>query len=105
MRRTIHIQWVLLLLLALGINACHKSGKQETGYHQTASVSQETFSDTLSLPIEVKAKFVTLRDGLPSNVVTFMLQDKRDLCGSALIMAWRDMMVIKCCFTHKIVLA
>lgn len=77
MRRTIHIPFFLLLLLALGINACHQSGKQETGYHQTASVSQETFSDTLSLPIEVKAKFVTLRDGLPSNVVTFMLQDQK----------------------------
>lgn len=72
MRRTIHIPFFLLLLLALGMNACH-----QTGNCQTASVSQETFSDTLSLPIEVKAKFVTLRDGLPSNVVTFMLQDQK----------------------------
>lgn len=72
-----HIQFVLLLLLALGMNACHQANKQETSNRQTANADRESISDTLSLPIEVKAKFLTIQDGLPSNVVTYMLQDQK----------------------------
>ena len=77
MRRTIHIQFILLLLLALGMNACYRTDKQKTGHRPMTNVDRKSLSDTLSLPIEVKAKFVTLQDGLPSNVVTFMLQDQK----------------------------
>lgn len=40
-------------------------------------VSQETSIDTLSLPIDVRVKFVTLQDGLPSNAVSDIYQDQK----------------------------
>ncbi len=72
-----HIQFVLLFLLVLGMNACYQTDKQERSHRQAISTEGECASDTLSLPIEVKAKFVTMQDGLPSNVVTGMLQDQK----------------------------
>ena len=67
----------LLLFIALGVTACHRMGKQEEAAAPTARGCEENAADTISLPIEVKAKSVTIQDGLPSNVVTFMLQDQK----------------------------
>lgn len=60
------------------LQACLGHGKQA---HEDddckEKVSQETSIDTLSLPIDVRAKLVTLQDGLPSNAVSDIYQDQK----------------------------
>lgn len=62
----------------LALQACLWHGKQahEVDNHKE-EVSQETSIDTLSLPIDVRVKFVTLQDGLPSNAVSDIYQDQK----------------------------
>lgn len=62
----------------MALQACLWHGKQahEVDNHKE-EVSQETSIDTLSLPIDVRVKFVTLQDGLPSNAVSDIYQDQK----------------------------
>lgn len=62
----------------MALQACLWHGKQahEVDNHKE-EVSQETSIDTLSLPIDMRVKFVTLQDGLPSNAVSDIYQDQK----------------------------
>lgn len=62
----------------MALQACLWHGKQahEVDNHKE-EVSQETSIDTLSLPIDVRVKFVTLQGGLPSNAVSDIYQDQK----------------------------
>ena len=69
---------LLLVAMALLMGSCHQKGVQNSkGEMPKTSVTSEKAVDTLSLPIEVKAKKVTIQDGLPSNVVSDMQQDQK----------------------------
>lgn len=69
---------LLLVAMALLMGSCHQKGVQRSkGEMPKTSVTSEKAVDTLSLPIEVKAKRVTIQDGLPSNVVSDMQQDQK----------------------------
>ena len=69
---------LLLVAMALLMGSCHQKGVQNSkGEIPKTSVTSEKAVDTLSLPIEVKAKKVTIQDGLPSNVVSDMQQDQK----------------------------
>ena len=69
---------LLLVAMALLMGSCHQKGVQNSkGEMPKTHVTSEKAVDTLSLPIEVKAKRVTIQDGLPSNVVSDMQQDQK----------------------------
>lgn len=57
--------------------SCHDGGKRGVGTEPMAQIEVEKHAEILSLPIEVKAKRVTIQDGLPSNVVSDMQQDQK----------------------------
>ena len=71
-------QFIIIIFVILALQACLWHGKQahEVDNHKE-EVSQETSIDTLSLPIDVRVKFVTLQDGLPSNAVSDIYQDQK----------------------------
>lgn len=73
-----YIRFIIIIFVILALQACLWHGKQahEVGNHKE-EVSQETSIDTLSLPIDVRVKFVTLQDGLPSNAVSDIYQDQK----------------------------
>lgn len=62
---------------ALLASSCHDGGKRGVGTEPMAQIEVEKHAEILSLPIEVKAKRVTIQDGLPSNVVCDMQQDQK----------------------------
>lgn len=62
---------------ALLASSCHDGGKRGVGTEPMAQIAVEKHAEILSLPIEVKAKRVTIQDGLPSNVVSDMQQDQK----------------------------
>lgn len=72
-----YIRFIIIIFVILALQACLWHGKQahEVDNHKE-EVSQETSIDTLSLPIDVRVKFVTLQDGLPSNAVSDIYQDQ-----------------------------
>lgn len=73
-----YIRFIIIIFVILALYACLWHGKQahEVDNHKE-EVSQETSIDTLSLPIDVRVKFVTLQDGLPSNAVSDIYQDQK----------------------------
>ena len=73
-----YIRFIIIIFVILALQACLWHGKQahEVDNHKE-EVSQETSIDTLSLPIDVRVKFVTLQDGLPSNVVSDIYQNQK----------------------------
>ena len=73
-----YIRFIIIIFVILTLQACLWHGKQahEVDNHKE-EVSQETSIDTLSLPIDVRAKLVTLQDGLPSNAVSDIYQDQK----------------------------
>lgn len=75
---TKYIRFIIIIFVILALQACLWHGKQahEVDNHKE-EVSQETSIDTLSLPIDVRVKFVTLQDGLPSNAVSDIYQDQK----------------------------
>ena len=75
-----YIRFIIIIFVILALQACLWHGKQahEVDNHKE-EVSQETSIDTLSLPIDVRVKFVTLQDGLPSNAVSDIYQDQKGL--------------------------
>lgn len=62
---------------ALLASSCHDGGQRGVGTEPMAQIAAEKHAEILSLPIEVKAKRVTIREGLPSNVVSDMQQDQK----------------------------
>lgn len=62
---------------ALLASSCHDGGQRGVGTEPMAQIEVEKHAEILSLPIEVKAKRVTIQDGLPSNVVSDMQQDQK----------------------------
>lgn len=62
---------------ALLASSCHDGGQRGVGTEPMAQVAVEKHAEILSLPIEVKAKRVTIQEGLPSNVVSDMQQDQK----------------------------
>lgn len=62
---------------ALLASSCHDGGQRGVGTEPMAQIAVEKHAEILSLPIEVKAKRVTIQEGLPSNVVTDMQQDQK----------------------------
>ena len=62
---------------ALLASSCHDGGQRGVGTEPMAQIAAEKHAEILSLPIEVKAKRVTIQEGLPSNVVSDMQQDKK----------------------------
>lgn len=62
---------------ALLASSCHDGGKRGVGTEPMAQIAAEKHAEILSLPIEVKAKRVTIQEGLPSNVVSDMQQDQK----------------------------
>lgn len=62
---------------ALLASSCHDGGQRGVGAEPMAQIAVEKHVEILSLPIEVKAKRVTIQEGLPSNVVSDMQQDQK----------------------------
>lgn len=62
---------------ALLASSCHDGGKRGVGTEPMAQIAVEKHAEILSLPVEVKAKRVTIQEGLPSNVVSDMQQDQK----------------------------
>lgn len=62
---------------ALLASSCHDGGQRGVGTEPMAQIAAEKYAEILSLPIEVKAKRVTIQEGLPSNVVSDMQQDQK----------------------------
>lgn len=62
---------------ALLASSCHDGGQRGVGTKPMAQIAAEKHAVILSLPIEVKAKRVTIQEGLPSNVVSDMQQDQK----------------------------
>lgn len=62
---------------ALLASSCHDGGQRGVGTEPMAQIAVEKHAEILSLPIEVKAKRVTIQEGLPSNVVSDMQQDQK----------------------------
>lgn len=62
---------------ALLASSCHDGGQRGVGTEPMAQIAVEKHVEILSLPIEVKAKRVTIQEGLPSNVVSDMQQDQK----------------------------
>lgn len=67
----------LMAAFALLASSCHDGGQRGVGTEPMAQIAVEKHAEILSLPIEVKAKRVTIQDGLPSNVVSDMQQDQK----------------------------
>ena len=62
---------------ALLASSCHDGGQRGVGTEPMTQIAVEKHAEILSLPIEVKAKRVTIQEGLPSNVVSDMQQDHK----------------------------
>lgn len=62
---------------ALLASSCHDGGQRGVGTEPMAQIAVEKHAEILSLPIEMKAKRVTIQEGLPSNVVSDMQQDQK----------------------------
>ena len=56
--------------------ACHRKN-QEPIRKEAPQANSTAETDLVTLPIEVRAKKITLQDGLPSNTVNSMLQDQK----------------------------
>ena len=74
MRYSIFFMAAAFALLA---SSCHDGGQCGVGAEPMAQIAVEKHAEILSLPIEVKAKRVTIQEGLPSNVVSDMQQDQK----------------------------
>ena len=74
MRYSIFFMAAAFALLA---SSCHDGGQRGVGTEPMAQIAVEKHAEILSLPIEVKAKRVTIQEGLPSNVVSDMQQDQK----------------------------
>lgn len=72
-----YINFLMAAAFALLASSCHDGGKRGVGTEPMAQIAVEKHAEILSLPIEVKAKRVTIQDGLPSNVVSDMQQDQK----------------------------
>lgn len=72
-----YINFLMAAAFALLASSCHDGGKRGVGTEPMAQIAAEKHAEILSLPIEVKAKRVTIQDGLPSNVVSDMQQDQK----------------------------
>lgn len=62
---------------ALLASSCHDGVQRGVGTEPMAQIAVEKHAEILSLPVEVKAKRVTIQEGLPSNVVSDMQQDQK----------------------------
>lgn len=69
--------FLMAAAFALLASSCHDGGKRGVGTEPMAQIAVEKHAEIFSLPIEVKAKRVTIQDGLPSNVVSDMQQDQK----------------------------
>lgn len=69
--------FLMAAAFALLASSCHDGGKRGVGTEPMAQIEVAKHAEILSLPIEVKAKRVTIQDGLPSNVVSDMQQDQK----------------------------
>lgn len=69
--------FLMAAAFALLASSCHDGGKRGVGTEPMEQIEVEKHAEILSLPIEVKAKRVTIQDGLPSNVVSDMQQDQK----------------------------
>lgn len=67
----------MVAAFALLASSCHDGGQRGVGTEPMAQIAVEKHAEILSLPIEVKAKRVTIQEGLPSNVVSDMQQDQK----------------------------
>ena len=72
-----YINFLLAAAFALLASSCHDGGQCGVGTEPMAQIAVEKHAEILSLPIEVKAKRVTIQEGLPSNVVSDMQQDQK----------------------------
>ena len=72
-----YINFLLAAAFALLASSCHDGGQHGVGTEPMAQIAVEKHAEILSLPIEVKAKRVTIQEGLPSNVVSDMQQDQK----------------------------
>lgn len=72
-----YINFLLAAAFALLASSCHDGGQRGVGTEPMAQIAVEKHAEILSLPIEVKAKRVTIQEGLPSNVVSDMQQDQK----------------------------
>lgn len=72
-----YINFLMAAAFALLASSCHDGGKRGVGTEPMAQIAVEKHAEILSLPIEVKAKRVTIQEGLPSNVVSDMQQDQK----------------------------
>lgn len=72
-----YINFLMAAAFALLASSCHDGGKRGVGTEPMAQIAVEKHAEILSLPIEVKAKRVTIQEGLASNVVSDMQQDQK----------------------------
>lgn len=72
-----YINFLMAAAFALLASSCHDGGQCGVGTEPMAQIAAEKHAEILSLPIEVKAKRVTIQEGLPSNVVSDMQQDQK----------------------------
>lgn len=72
-----YINFLMAAAFALLASSCHDGGQRGVGTEPMAQIAVEKHAEILSLPIEVKAKRVTIQEGLPSNVVSDMQQDHK----------------------------
>lgn len=72
-----YINFLLAAAFALLASSCHDGVQRGVGTEPMAQIAVEKHAEILSLPIEVKAKRVTIQEGLPSNVVSDMQQDQK----------------------------
>lgn len=72
-----YINFLLAAAFALLASSCHDGGQRGVGTEPMVQIAVEKHAEILSLPIEVKAKRVTIQEGLPSNVVSDMQQDQK----------------------------
>lgn len=73
-----YIRFIIIIFVILALQACLWHGKQahEVDNHKERGKSGDFYRYT-SLPIDVRVKFVTLQDGLPSNAVSDIYQDQK----------------------------
>lgn len=72
-----YINFLMAAAFVLLASSCHDGGQRGVGTEPMAQIAVEKHAEILSLPIEVKAKRVTIQEGLPSNVVSDMQQDQK----------------------------
>lgn len=72
-----YINFLMAVAFALLASSCHDGGQRGVGMEPMAQIAAEKHAEILSLPVEVKAKRVTIQEGLPSNVVSDMQQDQK----------------------------